>query len=565
MALWAGLSIAAVALVSARTPQQTTAAQTTQQPMFRSGTTIVPVDVRVLDKDGQPITNLTQADFTVFENGVPQQVVLFSAHAFTADPAAAAATRLLARNPSKPPVTDNRRVFLLVLGRGRLEAVSKGMTAASDFVRNALLPQDMVAVLAWNRATTFTTDHRAIAALIDRIATIQDKVDSDLLDNGGGLRARYSSRGLPEPVQTRVDDVFQGIGVTSTRVDDAQSPNAARMAQDKRDAYDALNGSPTLGPTPPMELANGGQDLDAFMTDMTRTNEDVAKLYAGIEYMRAVEGEKHLVFVTASGVGLPRTEDDKDISTRAADARVVIDTVQTGGATGVQTHEHLDATLSSSVTMDKFVGVTLERFAEDTGGTSSLFSYAAKGFDAINTSTKFGYLIGYTPTNTNLDATYRNIQVKVNKSGARLEYRHGYFSTPRPALNGTEVRTYTAVLLTASTGSRNFEMSASVNDITGPPRAIDVKMNVDGGRLGFMNRNGRLSAPLTVVVFTTGATTEQQWHTATIAVPENQGTSLKGGIEFTVRSLVSGIPRHVMVVVYDPVNGAVSRAVARDR
>src|SRR5580765_7636909 len=160
MALLAGLTIAAVALVSAHTPRQTTTAQTAQQPMFRSGTTIVPVDVRALDKDGQPITNLTQADFTVLENGVPQQVVLFSAHAFTADPAAAAETRLLARNPSKPPVTDNRRVFLLVLGRGRLEAVSKGMTAASDFVRNGLLPQDMVAVLAWNRATTFTTDHR---------------------------------------------------------------------------------------------------------------------------------------------------------------------------------------------------------------------------------------------------------------------------------------------------------------------------------------------------------------------------------------------------------------------
>jgi hypothetical protein len=298
---------------------------------------------------------------------------------------------------------------------------------------------------------------------------------------------------------------------------------------------------------------------------MTRTNEDVSKLYAGIEYMRAVEGEKHLVFVTAVGVGLPRTEDDKDISTRAADARVVIDTVQTGGVSGAPTHERLDEGLSSSVTMGMFLGVTLETFAEDTGGVSSLFSYAAKGFAAINTSTRFGYLLGYTPTNTNIDATYRNIQVKVNRPGVRLAYRHGYFATPRPALNGTEVRTYTAVLLAASRGDRNFEMNASVSDVNGPPRAIDVKMNVDASRLGFANRNGRLSAPLTVVVFTTGATTEQQWHTATIAVPENQGASLKGGIEFTVRSLVSGIPRRVMVVVYDPVNGAVSRAVARAR
>src|SRR5262249_33586739 len=155
----------------------------------------------------------------------------------------------------------------------------------------------------------------------------------------------------------------------STRVEDAESPNAARIAQDRRDAYDNANGGSTARP---MELANGGQDLDTFMSDMTRNNQDVSRLYAGIEYMRAVQGEQHLVFVTAVGVGLPRTEDDKDISTRAADARVVIDTVQTGGAGGAPTHEHLDAALSSSVSMNGFVGVTLERFAEDTGGTSSL-------------------------------------------------------------------------------------------------------------------------------------------------------------------------------------------------
>ena len=43
---------------SAQQPAQT-------PPVFRSGTITVPIDVRVLDKDGRPIAGLTQADFTI--------------------------------------------------------------------------------------------------------------------------------------------------------------------------------------------------------------------------------------------------------------------------------------------------------------------------------------------------------------------------------------------------------------------------------------------------------------------------------------------------------------------
>jgi hypothetical protein len=49
------------------------------RPTFRTGVTIVPVDVRVLDRDGKPITDLEQGDFTVLEDGAPQDIRYFSA------------------------------------------------------------------------------------------------------------------------------------------------------------------------------------------------------------------------------------------------------------------------------------------------------------------------------------------------------------------------------------------------------------------------------------------------------------------------------------------------------
>jgi Ca-activated chloride channel homolog len=49
-----------------------------QQPVFRAETDLVPVGVTVRDRAGTPITNLTQADFTVVEDGRAQTITYFS-------------------------------------------------------------------------------------------------------------------------------------------------------------------------------------------------------------------------------------------------------------------------------------------------------------------------------------------------------------------------------------------------------------------------------------------------------------------------------------------------------
>lgn len=50
---------------------------TPQQPTFRAGVNFVRVDVMVHDGKGQPITDLTQADFEVLEDGRPQAIEQF--------------------------------------------------------------------------------------------------------------------------------------------------------------------------------------------------------------------------------------------------------------------------------------------------------------------------------------------------------------------------------------------------------------------------------------------------------------------------------------------------------
>ena len=51
----------------------------TQTPTFRGRTDLIPVDVSVVDKKYQPVHGLTAADFTVTEDGRPQQIQVFAA------------------------------------------------------------------------------------------------------------------------------------------------------------------------------------------------------------------------------------------------------------------------------------------------------------------------------------------------------------------------------------------------------------------------------------------------------------------------------------------------------
>src|ERR1043165_8759736 len=48
-----------------------------QQPTFRAGTRVVSVLATVTDAQGRLVPNLEQEDFTVFDNGKPQDLVLF--------------------------------------------------------------------------------------------------------------------------------------------------------------------------------------------------------------------------------------------------------------------------------------------------------------------------------------------------------------------------------------------------------------------------------------------------------------------------------------------------------
>src|SRR5262245_40358725 len=208
-------------LVTASTTSQTSAArgrqsadQSRPQASFRARATMVPVDVRVLASRGRPVTDLTRDDFTILEDKSPQPIAHFSTHAYTAETPSRNAPPLRT-TPATDISPQNNRVFLFLVGRGRHQGPTKAIDAMTAFMREHLLPQDQVAIVAWNRATDFTTNHQLVADTMARMRERHEKIETLMSEWFDGdnrqnvpLRWTHGSHDIPPHIQCEIDEVF---------------------------------------------------------------------------------------------------------------------------------------------------------------------------------------------------------------------------------------------------------------------------------------------------------------------------------------------------------------------
>ena len=73
----------------------------------------------------------------------------------------------------------------------------------------------------------------------------------------------------------------------------------------------------------------------------------------------------------------------------------------------------------------------LRKLSEETGGRVIQAKNAkdtSTAFQQIANELRTQYLLGYTPTNTKLDGTFRKIEVKVRTGNAKVDARRGYYA-----------------------------------------------------------------------------------------------------------------------------------------
>ncbi len=141
--------LAALALIVATVPGgQAPARAQAQPPTFGTGIEIINLSLSVTDARGNFVTDLGEKDFAVFEDGIRQELSLFTHESL--------------------PIS----MALLIdcsASMGEEGKLTKAQTAAIRFTK-VLRPQDVAEVVQFNNRTTtlqdFTNDHAALEAAI---------------------------------------------------------------------------------------------------------------------------------------------------------------------------------------------------------------------------------------------------------------------------------------------------------------------------------------------------------------------------------------------------------------
>lgn len=553
----AGFSLALLAVVWADAgPVAAQSSQTRVPGTFRSNVTMVPLDVRVLDENGRPVTDLQADDFTVLEDGVPQAIRQFSRLQLQAAPVAVGQGPIFRTAAEPEAAPQNHRVFLLVLGRGRLQGPSKGLDALIEFVERRLLPQDQVAVIAYNRATDFTTDRQPILEVLSRFKAGNDLIESKLEHWYSGPPGNSDDR-LPEHVQPLIDDLFAGPHATRFR----QIP-PGRIADARRLAAGFERGAAQA------ESA-GIEGFDNYVSSALATRQDLGSIYTGIEYLRFIDGEKRLIYISTDGLFLPSVEDDLSLAAVASDARVAIDTIQTGGLyadpPGLRS-------LSERSWRHTWAISAIRNVSGHTGGRAYAYRYADEALEEIDHATRTGYLLGYVPENLLQDGAFRRIEVKVARKGTRVLYRRGYYARAQLIpYDRRQFMTFSRVLSAAAFPQKidDIRLDLDARKSAAESAELAVRGTIDAGRVVLERKGSMHAGRLEVALFALDRRNRllgERWFSLDLSFneAEHQGI-LRDGIPLDLRVPVRGEVMHVKAVIYDFAADAVGSVTIRVR
>jgi VWFA-related protein len=536
-----------------------------QQPVFRSTTTVVPLTVTVLDEKGLPVTDLKASEFTVYENKQSREIVNFFPQAFAPGPVQPVLVSTVARGRLDGVVPQTRRTFLIVLGYGRIQWPTNALDGAIDLVRNRLMPQDAVAVMGFHRTTNFTTDHEAVAKILERYKKDHEKIVLDInwfleMSRAPEIKAAPGSKAgnsappggapIPDKLLNRIDAIFLGSN-PETGPAAAAAPISIRYTAElllrMTKAFPiTLRPGPAVGEPYPQTLAEiqqiakqDGNDLSDSVLRSTRL-----KLFGGVEYLRYMDGEKHMVFLANEGPA-ESADDAAVVAKRANDARVIVDMVATNG---------------TSRRAERSGARTGRDVAELTGGSYTSLDMATKALAKIDQASRFSYLLGYTPLNPNLDGQYRDVEVRVSRPGVTVRYSHGYFAAAEPeplVLKELIAKSRMELALSYDSQAKDIKlgMNATLLPRIGVQSEVRAEINIDATHLGMELIDGVRTGRLEIVVFCGDAKEtvigDFGERLEIKASEETYAEWLKTGIRRVVRVPMAGVPKFVKVVVYD--------------
>lgn len=380
------------------------------QPIFRAGVNFVRVDVIATDRQGNPITDLTQDDFEIVEDDTKQAIQTFRLVKIDMTAPVETPGRLQTRADEEAAAQDeDARIFVFFLDEYHVR-LGNSMAARKDlveFVQTQLGPKDLVSVmypLSPLDSVVLTRDHRQLVNAIDRFQGRKyDYTPRNALED---RYANYPTE-VVERVRRQVSlSAIQGLSVKLGALREGRKAivlvsegYVALLPPQLRGAVATMPGLGNPNRNNPMA---GDNDL----------NEDRARFAAELD----VQTELQRVFDAANRSNTTiYAVDPRGLSTGEFD---IEDNVM-----GRASQDGLRQSQN-----------TLRVLAEETDGRAIVNrNDLAKGMQQIVRDSSAYYLLGYNSTQSRSDGKFHAIKVRVRRPGVQVRARRGYW-----ALSATE-------------------------------------------------------------------------------------------------------------------------------
>jgi len=362
----------------------------TPVPVFHAETRLVVVDVVVTDKHGQPVTDLKKDDFTLIEDGKPQQLKFFEAHIPEAQPKALPKIDLPPNQYTNFPLQKPASSVNVVLFDTLNTPVADQMYARWQMIQfiKALPPGKPVALFTLGSSLKmiagFTTNSDDLVAAAEKVRPAVNNVEEDA---SGALQAPPEPAGPPLGTSAEMTDELARFAFEET---------AFRMGDRVQQTIDAFN-----------QMANalsgysGRKNLlwlsEAFPITLDPDALNGARLGTLRGYSEVLKQSAALL-------------SSAQISVYPIDVRGV----KNGNALQINAFYN-----------------TMDEIAKQTGGKAFYGTNDLK--QAMEQSIKRGsiyYTVAYVPENRDWDSRYRQIKIKLVRSDLKAEYRPGYFAIP---------------------------------------------------------------------------------------------------------------------------------------
>jgi VWFA-related protein len=389
-------------------------------PVFETQLGVVSVDVVVLDKNGQPVQGLTEADFTITEDGARQQVTSFEAVHVTEGESVPVADAAVSTNAVRQRAD---RSFVIVLDD--VHMTQPGLLLARTQIGkllDALQPGDQVTLVPTGGGAWWS------ARLPEQRAELEQAFEAikplRVMDTSSGRISDWEAMtiyyGRDPSVLSVVARRWYENGLL------AELPTLPRGENTRAD----LDISPGL----PLIRSKATQQYQ----ELTKRSEISLDVLERVASSLATQRGRKTVLVVSEGFVYDSTRPEFRALVRAArDANAVLSFFDARGSKGPNIPGN-DAEFGRAIE-ERDRTTIVQNFSHDAEGSESVAldtggsvwkgtDNLAEGMTKAVGESRTYYLLGYSSTNSKRDGKFRNIKVALARPGLDVRARKGYYA-----------------------------------------------------------------------------------------------------------------------------------------